>query len=61
MNKRHEFYKLWHALDKERRTAAEAEIIADQTWKHGPRLSKSEQTHFQAVKGLLLHSFRSEY
>jgi len=60
MNIQDELFKLWHALDSDQRTAAEAENIADQTWKHGPRLSKSERTHFHEVKHLLLHSFRQE-
>ncbi|WP_449631995.1 hypothetical protein [Rahnella aceris] len=58
MNIQQEFFKLWHALDCDQRTTAEVENIADQTWKQGLRLSKSEHTHLQEVKHMLLHSFR---
>ncbi|MFS7253214.1 hypothetical protein AB6869_21840 [Rahnella rivi] len=58
MNIQDEFFKLWHALDSDQKTAAEAENIADQTWKQGLRLSKYEHRHYHEVKHLLLHSFR---
>lgn len=60
MNIKGEFFKVWRVLSSDQRTVAEAENIADQTWKHGPRLNRSERTHFHEVKQLLLHSFQPE-